>query len=103
MDFNKGLKDGIPVALGYFSVSIAFGLMAIENECSALEAVLITVTNLTSAGQFAGVTVLAAMGTYVDTAGHQFPLFPDGDFPFPESGREIPRRLEVAAGIRYHR
>ena len=25
MDFNKGLKDGIPVALGYFSVSIAFG------------------------------------------------------------------------------
>ena len=22
MDFNKGLKDGIPVALGYFSVSI---------------------------------------------------------------------------------
>ena len=44
MDFNKGLKDGIPVALGYFSVSIAFGLMAIENECSALEAVLISVT-----------------------------------------------------------
>lgn len=68
MDFNKGLKDGIPVALGYFSVSIAFGLMAIENECSALEAVLISVTNLTSAGQFAGVTVLAAMGTYVEMA-----------------------------------
>lgn len=68
MDFNKGLKDGIPVALGYFSVSIAFGLMAIENECSALEAVLISLTNLTSAGQFAGVTVLATMGTYVEMA-----------------------------------
>ena len=76
MDFNKGLKDGIPVALGYFSVSIAFGLMAIENECSALEAVLISVTNLTSAGQFAGVTVLAAMGTYVEMAMTQL----DGKF-----------------------
>ena len=76
MDFNKGLKDGIPVALGYFSVSIAFGLMAIENECSALEAVLISVTNLTSAGQFAGVTVLAAMGPYVEMAMTQL----DGKF-----------------------
>ena len=30
MDFRKGIKDGIPIALGYFSVSIAFGLMASE-------------------------------------------------------------------------
>ena len=54
MDFNKGIKDGIPIALGYFSVSIAFGIMAVEAGCTWFEAVLISLTNLTSAGQFAG-------------------------------------------------
>ena len=68
MYFRKGLEDGIPVALGYFSVSIAFGLMAVQCGCSWFEAVLISFTNLTSAGQFAGVTVMAGMGTYVEMA-----------------------------------
>ena len=68
MDFKKGIKDGIPIALGYFSVSIAFGLMAAEAGCTWFEAMLISITNLTSAGQFAGVTVLAGMGTYLEMA-----------------------------------
>lgn len=68
MDFTKGIKDGIPIALGYFSVSIAFGLMAVEAGCTWAEAMLISLTNLTSAGQFAGVTVLAHMGTYIEMA-----------------------------------
>lgn len=68
MDFKKGIKDSIPVALGYFSVSIAFGLMAAEAGCTWFEAMLISITNLTSAGQFAGVTVLAHMGTYLEMA-----------------------------------
>lgn len=68
MDFKKGIKDGIPIALGYFSVSIAFGLMAIECGCTWFEALLISFTNLTSAGQFAGVTVMAGMGTYLEMA-----------------------------------
>ncbi len=68
MNFTKGLKDGIPIALGYFSVSIAFGLMAAEANCTWYEAMLISVTNLTSAGQFAGITVIGSMGTYVEMA-----------------------------------
>ena len=68
MDFTKGIRDGIPIALGYFSVSIAFGLMAVESGCTWVEAMLISLTNLTSAGQFAGVTVLAHMGTYIEMA-----------------------------------
>lgn len=68
MYFRRGLKDSIPVALGYFSVSIAFGLMAVEAGCSYMEAVLISLTNLTSAGQFAGLTVLASAGTYIEMA-----------------------------------
>lgn len=68
MDFNRGIRDGIPIALGYFSVSIAFGLMAVEAGCSAFEALLISFTNLTSAGQFAGVTVISAAGSYMEMA-----------------------------------
>lgn len=68
MDLKRGLKDGIPIALGYFSVAIAFGLMAAEAGCTWFEAMLISITNLTSAGQFAGVTVLAHMGSYLEMA-----------------------------------
>lgn len=68
MSFNKGLKDGVPIAMGYFSVSVAFGLMAVEGGCTWFEALLISFTNLTSAGQFAGVTVIAGMGTYLEMA-----------------------------------
>ena len=68
MNFSKGIKDGIPIALGYFSVSVAFGLMAVEAGCTWIEAMLISATNLTSAGQFAGVTVLANMGSYLEMA-----------------------------------
>lgn len=72
MDFNKGIKDGIPIALGYFSVSIAFGIMAVEAGCTWFEAVLISLTNLTSAGQFAGVTVITHMGSFIEMALMQF-------------------------------
>ena len=54
--------------MGYFSVSVAFGLMAVEGGCTWFEALLISFTNLTSAGQFAGVTVIAGMGTYLEMA-----------------------------------
>ena len=70
--FKNGLHDGIPIALGYFSVSFAFGIMAVEGGCSALEAVLISLFNLTSAGQFAGVTVMTALGSYIEMALTQF-------------------------------
>ena len=62
------MKDSVPIALGYFSVSIAFGLMAVEAGCTYMEAVLISAANLTSAGQFAGLTVLASAGTYIEMA-----------------------------------
>ena len=62
MNFTKGLKDGIPIALGYFSVSIAFGLMAVQCGLTWFEALLISFTNLT------GVTVIAGMGSYIEMA-----------------------------------
>ena len=58
---KRGIRDGIPIALGYFSVSFSFGILAVANGFSVLETLLISITNLTSAGQFAGITVIATM------------------------------------------
>lgn len=69
---KRGLKDGIPIGLGYFSVSFSFGIIAIANGFSILQTVLISMANLTSAGQFAGVTVIASMGSFVEMAVTQF-------------------------------
>ena len=58
--FRKGIRQGIPIALGYLSVSFSFGILAIQSGLTVLEAVLVSVTNLTSAGQVAGVQLIAA-------------------------------------------
>ena len=59
-EFLEGMKAGMPVCAGYFSVSFGFGAMAVAQGLSAWFAVLISATNLTSAGQFAGLTVISA-------------------------------------------
>lgn len=64
--FKNGLKAGVPIALGYFAVSFTFGMMAIAGGLSIGEAVLISATNLTSAGQFAGLTIILSNGSYVE-------------------------------------
>ena len=62
-EFKKGIQTGVPVGLGYFSVSFGFGAMAIAQGLSAWIATLISATNVTSAGQFAGLTSIVAAGT----------------------------------------
>lgn len=70
--FVKGLSHGIPIALGYFSVSFGFGIMAVQSGLTALQAIIISFTNLTSAGQAAGVGIIAAGGTLIEMAATQF-------------------------------
>ena len=57
-DFKQGIKDGIPICLGYFSVSMAVGLTAVKAGLPVWTAVLISLTNLTSAGQAAGIDLM---------------------------------------------
>ena len=71
-EFLGGIKDGIPIALGYLSVSFGFGIMAVSNGLSIFAAVLISMTNLTSAGQVAGLTVIASNGGMIEMAVAQF-------------------------------
>ena len=46
--FNRGLRDGIAIAIGYFSVSFSFGITAVASGISWWQAVLISLTNLVS-------------------------------------------------------
>lgn len=70
--YLQGIKHGIPITLGYFSVSFGFGIMAVKAGLSPLTAVIISITNLTSAGQAAGVSVIAEGGTLTEMALTQF-------------------------------
>ena len=60
------MQAGMPVCVGYFSVSFGFGAMAIAQGLSIWQAILISASNLTSAGQFAGLTVIAAGATIIE-------------------------------------
>ena len=66
--YFTGVKDGLPIGLGYLSVSFAFGIIAFQCGLNIFQSVLISFTNLTSAGQFAGVNILAAGGTLLELA-----------------------------------
>ena len=65
-DFLEGVKDSTPIAIGYFSVSFTFGIMAAGFGLSPLTAGAISLFNVTSAGQFAGLTLFAAGAPYLE-------------------------------------
>lgn len=68
INFKRGIQDGIPIGLGYFAVSFTFGMMAVSGGLTAWQAVLISLTNLTSAGQFAGLGIIIAGGSMWEMA-----------------------------------
>ena len=63
-NFKNGLRDGIPIGLGYISVSFTFGLQSVSSGLDWWQAVLISLTNLTSAGQFAGLDIMVRGGGF---------------------------------------
>ena len=67
-EYTSGLRDGLAIGVGYFSVSFTFGILAVNGGLSPLVAGLISLTNMTSAGQFAGLTVILAHGSLVELA-----------------------------------
>lgn len=71
-EFQKGLRDGVPIALGYLSVSFSVGIMAVSGGLSVFQGALMSLTNVTSAGQFAGIQIIAAGGTVLELILTQF-------------------------------
>ena len=62
------LRDGLPIGLGYFAVSFALGIMAVGSGLSILEALLMSMLNMTSAGQLAALPIIAGGGSLVKLA-----------------------------------
>lgn len=69
--FGQGVRDGVPIGVGYLAVGFAYGLSAVLAGLSPLEALLISLLNLTSAGQLAGTPIIAAGGSFVELATSQ--------------------------------
>lgn len=68
LEFNDGLKKGIPIALGYIPVSFTFGLMAVNGGIPVWLTIFISMSNLTSAGQFVGADLIIANASLFEIA-----------------------------------
>ncbi len=66
--FIAGLVDGIPIGLGYLSVSFSFGIQASVMGIPILWVLLISMTNLTSAGQASGIGIIVSGGSLIEMA-----------------------------------
>lgn len=71
-NFRKGLHDGMPICLGYLSVSFTFGLLGVGMGLSWWQTTFISLTNVTSAGQFAGLTIMVEGGVFMEMVISQF-------------------------------
>lgn len=65
-DYFRGLRYGIPIGLGYLSVSFTFGIMAVSYGLHWWQAVMISMLTVTSAGQFAGIGIMMHPGQYIE-------------------------------------
>ena len=64
--FKKGVRNGIPIALGYFAVAFTLGIAAANSGLNAFQATLASLTNNASAGEFAGFMVIATSAGYLE-------------------------------------
>lgn len=71
-NYKEGIRDCIPIALGYLAVSFSLGIAAKKVGITAFQATLMSFLNLTSAGEFSAVSAIAAGSTYLEIALMQF-------------------------------
>lgn len=104
-NFRRGLQHGISIALGYLSVSFGFGIMAVQSGLTVWQAVLISLTNFTSAGQAAGVGLIAAQSSLAElflaelVINIRYALMSLALSQKAGSGFRLPQRLLAACGI----
>lgn len=103
--FAAGVRDGMPIAIGYFAVSFTLGIQAKSAGLTVWEAAVMSLTNLTSAGQFAAINIIAAAGSYLSVAVSQLIInlrymlmsFALSQKVEPKLG--IPHRMGIAFGV----
>ena len=66
--FTEGMRDGFPIALGYFAVSFSLGIAARNAGLNPFQGFLASLLNNASAGEYAAFTLIAANATYLEVA-----------------------------------
>lgn len=66
--FRRGMRDGMPIALGYFAVAFTLGIAAKNAGFSAVQAMVESLTNNASAGEYAVFSLAAAGAGYWEVA-----------------------------------
>ena len=67
-DFLAGVRDGVPIGLGYLAVAFSLGIAARSAGLNAFQGLLISLLNNASAGEYAAFTVIAADSGFVEMA-----------------------------------
>ncbi|MCR5249339.1 MAG: AzlC family ABC transporter permease [Lachnospiraceae bacterium] len=71
-EFFAGLRDGFPIGLGYLAVSFTLGIQCRDAGLSVAEATVMSLVNLTSAGEFAALAIIKASSSYLEMVISQF-------------------------------
>ena len=103
--FKEGLRDGVPIALGYLAVSFTLGIQAKEAGMGITEATVMSLVNLTSAGEAAALTTIGSASSYLEMAISQLIInlrymlmsFALSQKAAPELG--VPHRMCMAFGV----
>lgn len=103
--FREGFRDGIPIALGYLAVAFTLGIQAKEAGMSVWEATVMSLVNVTSAGEFAALTIISSASSYLEMAISQLIInlrymlmsFALSQKVPPELG--VPHRMGMAFGV----
>ncbi len=66
--FRRGMRDGVPIALGYFAVAFSLGIAAQSATLTPFQSFIMSFFCLASAGEYAGITVIAAGASYAQMA-----------------------------------
>ncbi|MCR5304589.1 MAG: AzlC family ABC transporter permease [Lachnospiraceae bacterium] len=104
-EFREGLRDGIPICLGYAAVCFAFGISASDAGLRPYETALMSVMNLTSTGQFAALPLITTGATFMEMAAMQliinlrYVLMSCALTQNIRPETSIPRRLSIAYGV----
>lgn len=64
--FVYGLRNGIPICLGYFAVSFALGIAARNVGMTGMESFVMSLTMVASAGQFAAISLIGASAGIIE-------------------------------------
>ena len=64
----RGMRDGVPIGLGYLAVAFSLGIAARNAGLNAFQGFLVSLLNNASAGEYAGFTTIAADASYLEIA-----------------------------------